>query len=127
MSATRPKSLVAAIVLIVLSSVMTFVPLPGVDMSEVPQAVLMIAYAMAVLGFVAAWLLWQSGSRVGWWIGIVTALLGGLSAAPGIMAAPSQALKTAATTGTLLAVATLVLLLLPASRAAIAGGAHSEA
>ena len=123
MSVNRPKSLVAAIVLLLLGSVMIFLPLGGlVDLSEIPPMVLYSGYAMGLLGLAAAWLLWSSASRLGWWIGLIIALVDGLGAAPGILFAEDPGTRMLATTGTILRLATFLLLLLPSTRAAIGKG-----
>lgn len=128
MSSTRPKSLVAAIALLVLASLMVFLPLGGlIDLSEVPQAVIYAGYAMALLCFVAAWLLWSRSSRIGWWIAVVVCLLDGLSAAPGIVFAGDPGTRAIATTGTVLRLATVVLLVWPATRAAVFGASEKVA
>jgi len=123
----RPMSLVAAIVLLALGGLVVFLPLVDlVDLSEVPQWAIYLGYALSLLGFVAAWLLWSSLSRLGWWMGLLIGLVDGLSAAPGMLFAEDPGTKMLATVGTILRLATVVLLLLPSTRAVIGRGVTKE-
>jgi hypothetical protein len=56
----------------------------------------------------------------GLWLTILVNMLGGLSAGPGVGAAPNASLKAAATVGVLISVLVIVLVVVPSSRRALA-------
>ncbi|MCB0216937.1 MAG: hypothetical protein KDH92_09895 [Chloroflexi bacterium] len=124
----RPKGIVVAVALLVLAGILVFVPLGDlVDLSDVPQGVMVAGYVMGLLGLLAAWLLWAKASRLGWWLGLLIALLDGLAAAPGVLFAEDPGTRMLATTGTILRLVTVVALLWPSTRAAIGkGGAEAQ-
>jgi hypothetical protein len=62
----------------------------------------------------------------GLWLTIIVNVLGGLSAAPGVGAAPNAALGAAAIAGVLISVLITVLVVLPSSRRALAVAEQSS-
>ena len=120
MNTSRPTTLVIAIVLLVLYSLASFLPFPVPEGEEGPPAVVIYGgYVLGILGLVAAFGLWQ-GKRWGLILALVVVVLGMLSAAPGIVFAPTAGLQIAATAGVVGGVIILVLLLLPSSRRSVA-------
>ncbi len=112
----RPTSVTVAAVLLALSSLVNFVPLP---MEGVPAVVVYGALVLGVAGLVAAAGLWLLKK---WcvWLAVAVCALNLLSAAPGIPFAPDAALRVAATAGVVISALIIVLVLLPASRRAFA-------
>ena len=74
---------------------------------------------LGVAGLVASAGLWML-KKWGLWLTIVVNVLGGLSAAPGVGAAPNAALQAAAVAFVLISVLVIVLVVLPSSRRALA-------
>ena len=111
---SRPTPVTVAAVLLALSSLLNLVPLP---VEGVPPVVVYGALVLGVLGLVAAAGLWLL-KRWGVWLAIVVSALNLLSAAPGIFAAPTAALRVAATTGVLVSALIVVLVVVPSSRRA---------
>ena len=118
MTDARPTGLRIAVVTLVLAGLMALA-FPFVDVGEVPQTILVGGLVMSALGLIAAWQLWSSGSRLGWWLGLLVGLIDGLGAAPGIVFAEDPTLRLLATVGTILRLATVVGLLWPSTRAVI--------
>ena len=113
---SRPTSVTVAAVLLALSSLLNLVPLP---VEGVPAVVVYGALVLGVVGLVAAAGLWLL-KRWGFWLAVAVSALNLLSAAPGIFAAPTAALRVAATTGVLVSALIIVLVVIPASRRAFA-------
>jgi uncharacterized membrane protein (DUF2068 family) len=103
-----------AAVLLALSSLLNLVPLP---VEGVPAVVVYGALVLGVVGLVAAAGLWLL-KRWGFWLAVAVSALNLLSAAPGIFAAPTAALRVAATTGVLVSALIIVLVVVPSSRRA---------
>ena len=112
----RPTSVTVAAVLLALSSLLNLVPLP---VEGVPAVVVYGALVLGVVGLVAAAGLWLL-KRWGVWLAVAVSALNLLSAAPGIFAAPTAALRVAATTGVVVSALIIVLVVLPSSRRAFA-------
>ena len=113
---SRPTSVTVAAVLLALSSLLNLVPLP---VEGVPAVVVYGALVLGVVGLVAAAGLWVL-KRWGVWLAVAVSALNLVSAAPGIFAAPTAALRVAATTGVVVSALIIVLVVLPASRRAFA-------
>jgi uncharacterized membrane protein (DUF2068 family) len=111
---SRPTSVTVAAVLLALSSLLNLVPLP---VEGVPAVVVYGALVLGVVGLVAAAGLWLL-KRWGFWLAVAVSALNLLSAAPGIFAAPTAALRVAATTGVLVSALIIVLVVVPSSRRA---------
>jgi hypothetical protein len=86
--------------------------------------VLYSGIVLGVAGLVASAGLWML-KKWGLWLTIVVNVLGGLSAAPGVAAAPNAALQAAAVVFALISVLVIVLVVLPSSRRALATGDQS--
>jgi hypothetical protein len=91
--------------------------LPGSE--EVPAVVLYSGIVLAVVGLVASAGLWML-KKWGLWLTIIVNVLGALSAAPGLVVAPSAALQASALVGVLISALIIVLVVLPSSRRAFA-------
>ena len=91
--------------------------LPGSE--GVPVVVLYSGIVLGVAGLVASARLWIL-KKWGLWLTILVNVLGGLSAAPGVGAAPNAALQVAATVAVLISVLVIALVVLPSSRRALA-------
>ena len=111
---SRPTPVTVAAVLLALSSLLNLVPLP---VEGVPAVVVYGALVLGVVGLVAAAGLWLL-KRWGFWLAVAVSALNLLSAAPGIFAAPTAALRVAATTGVLVSALIIVLVVVPSSRRA---------
>jgi uncharacterized membrane protein (DUF2068 family) len=77
-----------------------------------PYFIMVIAIILGVLGVVAAWGLW-SNQRWGKILTIIVTSLNGLSALPGVMAAPTDRLRVEATVFVVISIVILVLVLWP--------------
>jgi hypothetical protein len=116
---TRPLPVTVAAIVQALFSLLSL-PGPLLPGSEgVPAVVLYSGIVLGVAGLVASGGLWML-KRWGLWLTIVVNVLGGLSAAPGVGAAPNAALQAAAIVGVLISVVVIVLVVLPSSRHALA-------
>ena len=116
---SRPLPVTAAAIIQALSSLVSL-PGPFVPGSEgVPAVVLYSGIVLGVAGLVASAGLWML-KKWGLMLTIVVNVLGGLSAAPGVGAAPNAALQAAATAGVLISALIIVLVVLPSSRRALA-------
>ena len=116
---SRPLPVTVAAIVQALFSLLSL-PGPLLPGSEgVPAVVLYSGIILGVAGLVASAGLWML-KRWGLWLTIVVNVLGGLSAAPGVGAAPNGALQAAALVGVLISVLVIVLVVLPSSRRALA-------
>ena len=116
---SRPLPVTVAAIIQVLASLVSL-PGPLMPGSEgVPAIVLYSGIVLGVAGLVASAGLWMLKS---WslWLTIVVNVLNGLSAAPGVGAAPNAALQVAAIAGVLISALIIVLVVLPTSRRALA-------
>ncbi len=84
-----------------------------------PYFILILGIILGVVGMVAAYGCWK-GMRWGIILTIIVNLLGGLSAAPGILFAPTSALFISATVGVVISVVIIVLCLWPDRKLATA-------
>jgi hypothetical protein len=113
---SRPNTVTAATVLLALTGVVGLLTAPlGAD--EAGAVFVTIGVAISVSRLVAAIGVWRC-RRWAAILGFVVSLLDSLLAAPGILFAPDNTLRAMAIAGVVLGVATLVLLMLPASRRA---------
>jgi hypothetical protein len=116
---SRPLPVTVAAFLMALSSLLSL-PGPLLPGSEgVPEVVLYSGIVLGIVGLVAAVGLWML-KNWGLWLTIIVNVLGALSAAPGVVAAPNAALQAAALVGVLISVLIIVLVVLPSSRRALA-------
>lgn len=111
--ARRPTTVTIAAALLALLGDLALIPTPGTG--DIPRFILIASFIFAALKLVAAIGLWRCRKWAAV-LGFVVVLLDALAAAPGLFFAPSAALRVAATVGVVLGIATLVLLVLPASR-----------
>lgn len=118
-SAQRPATVTAAIILLVIVALGVLIPFggDGGDGEGIPAAILVSGYALAALKIIAGVGLW---GRRRWAaiLGFVAVLLDALTAIPGVFFAPTPILRVIVGIGLLLSLAILVLLVLPASRRA---------
>jgi hypothetical protein len=116
---SRPLPVTVAAIIQVLVSLLSL-PGPLLPGSEgVPAVVLYSGIVLGVAGLVASGGLWTL-KKWGLWLTIVVNVLGGLSAAPGVGAAPNAALQAAALAGVLISALIILLVVLPFSRRALA-------
>ena len=116
---SRPLPVSVAAIIQVLFSLLSL-PGPLLPGSEgVPPGVLYSGIVLGVAGLVASAGLWML-KKWGLWLTIVVNVLGGLSAAPGVGAAPNAALQAVAIVFVLISVLVIVLVVLPSSRRALA-------
>ena len=110
----RPLPVTVAAVIQVLVSLLSLPGplLPGSD--QIPAVVIYGGIVLGVAGLVASAGLWML-QRWGLWLTIVVNVLGVLSAAPGVFAAPNAALQGAAIAGVLVSALVIVLVVLPSS------------
>ena len=115
----RPLPVTVAAIVQALFSLLSL-PGPLLPGSEgVPAVVLYSGIVLSVAGLVASAGLWML-KKWGLWLTVVVNVLGGLSAAPGLVAAPNAALQAAALVGVLISVLIIVLVVFPSSRRALA-------
>ncbi len=88
-----------------------------VETEGIPAFIVYLGVVLGIAGLIAAAGLWML-KRWALWLTIVVSILGALSAAPGIGAAPNNALRIAATVGVLVSIVIIVLAVLPSSRRA---------
>ena len=113
----RPLIVSVAAVVQALFSLLSL-PGPLLPSSEgIPSVVLPSGIVLGVAGLVASAGLWML-KRWGLWLTIIVNVLGRLSAAPGVGAAPNAALQAAAVAGVLISALIIVLVVLPSSRRA---------
>ena len=91
--------------------------MPGSE--GIPAVVLYSGIVLGVAGLIASAGLWML-KKWSLWLTIIVNVLGGLSAAPGVGAAPNAALQIAAIASVLISVVVIVLVVLPSSRRALA-------
>jgi len=116
---SRPLPVSVAAVVQALFSLLSL-PGPLLPGSEgIPAVVLYSGIVLGVAGLVASVGLWML-KKWSLWLTIIINVLGGLSAAPGVVAAPNAALQAAAIVGVLISVLVIVLVVLPPSRRALA-------
>jgi hypothetical protein len=116
---SRPLPVTVAAVVQALFSLLSL-PGPLLPGSEgVPAVVLYSGVVLGVAGLVASAGLWML-KKWGLWLTVVVNVLGGLSAAPGVGAAPNAGLQAAAIAGVLVSALVIVLVVLPSSRRALA-------
>ncbi|OAI43698.1 hypothetical protein AYO38_10440 [bacterium SCGC AG-212-C10] len=113
----RPGTLVAAVAITVAMAVLSLATLPMIP-DDAPGAVVVISAVAAAITSVGAWGLW-SLKRWGAITVFVFTALNGLAAMPGPFAAPDTATKVLAAVGVVTSAAVCVLILMPATRAAI--------
>ncbi len=118
---SRPLPVTVAAIIQALFSLLSL-PGPLLPGSEgVPAVVLYSGIVLGVAGLVASAGLWML-KKWGLWLTVVANVLGALSAAPGVGAAPNAGLQAAAIAGVLVSVLVIVLVVLPSSRRALATG-----
>ncbi len=116
---SRPLPVTVAAIIQALFSLLSL-PGPLVPGSEgVAEVVLYGGIVLGVGGLVASAGLWMLKSW-GLWLTIVVNVLGGLSAAPGVVAAPKAALQAGAIAFVVVSALVIVLVVLPSSRRALA-------
>jgi hypothetical protein len=115
----RPLPVTLAAVLLALVSLanLPLSLLPGSE--EIPAVVVYGAVVLGILGLVAAGGLWLL-RKWSFWPAIAVSALNILAAAPGLTEAPNAALRAAAAAGVLVSAVIAVLVMLPASRRALA-------
>lgn len=98
-------------------TVVTFIPamLGGPDnqstVAGIPQVIIIFATLVSVAGLVAAYGAWQ-GQKWGKWLVIILSAVNGLSALPGVTAAPSDFARIASIITVLICFFVIVVLLL---------------
>jgi uncharacterized membrane protein (DUF2068 family) len=87
-----------------------------------PYSVVVLAVILGVIGLIASWGVWQNQK----WAKIVVIIvgaLGGLSALPGVLFAPTPGLRMSAISGVVIPLVIIVLLLWPRPKAAVESAA----
>ena len=112
----RPQSLTVAVVLLVLLSLVNVIS-PLLPSEGIPAFVIYSSVVLGVVGLIGAAGLWML-KRWGLWLTIVVAVLNILSAAPGLVFAPSTTLFIFALITVVGFAVVLVLAVLPDSRRA---------
>ena len=114
----RPLPVTVAAVIQVLFSLLSLPGplLPGSE--QIPAVVIYGGIVLGVAGLVASAGLWML-KKWGLWLTVVVNVLGALSAAPGVVAAPNAALQGAAIAGVVVSALVIVLVVLPSSRRAL--------
>lgn len=122
----RPKTYTIAAVLQLIVSLLAVLwgardLMPGATPAEdlPPYPVLLAAFAFGAIGLVSAYGVWQN-QRWGVILTILVRALDGLLAAPGVLFAPTPTMKFMASTGVLLSIVIIALLLWPRPRPATA-------
>ena len=112
----RPTTVTAAAVLLALLGALGLIlaPLLLSEAGAVFTAIILVLAALRLVAAVGVWCCRRWAAI----LGFVVSLLDTLLAAPGLFFAPDATSRALATAGVLLGVATLVLLVLPASRRA---------
>ncbi len=119
---SRPPTVSVAAILLVLLSLSDFPWLyhllfPGAE--EPPAFLLYLGYAVGILGLVVAIGLWML-AKWSFWATIIVCVLNFLFGLPGLLFAPGGALKAVIAVTEVVAVLIIVLVMLPASRRALA-------
>ena len=115
---SRPQTVtVAAVVLAVFSLVNLISPL--LPSEGIPEFVIYLGVVLGIAGLAAAAGLWML-RKWSMWLTIVVSVVNFLSAAPGLAFAPDAALQVAATITVVGSAIIIVLVVLPASRRALA-------
>jgi hypothetical protein len=114
----RPLPVTFAAVIQVLFSLLSLPGplLPGSE--QIPAVVIYGGIVLGVAGLVASAGLWML-KKWGLWLTVIVNVLGALSAAPGVFAAPNAALQGAAIAGVVVSALVVVLVVLPSSRRAL--------
>jgi hypothetical protein len=116
---SRPLPVTVAAVIQAVFSLLS-VPGPLLPGSEgVPAVVIYGGIVLGVAGLVASAGLWML-KKWGLWLTVIINVLNALSAAPGLVVAPSAALQAAALVGVLISALIIVLVVFPSSRRALA-------
>ena len=120
----RPQPVTVAAILLVLLSLFDFpwpyeLLFPGAE--EPPAFILYSGYVVGIAGLVAAIGLWML-QKWSYWVTIVVCVLNFLLGAPGVVMAPTAAMKVAVAVTEVAAVLIIVLVVLPSSRRALAAG-----
>ena len=120
---SRPLPVTAATILLVLQSLTDFpfpwwFLFPGAE--EPPDFILYSGIALGIVGLVVAVGLWMLRPW-SFWATFVVSVLNFLLAAPGVLEAPTAALRTAIAVTAIVAALTIVLIVLPSSRRALRG------
>ena len=116
---SRPLTVTVAAIVQALFSLLSL-PGPLTPGSEgVPEVVLYGGIVLGVAGLLASAGLWMLKSW-GLWLTVVVNVLGGLSAAPGVVAGPNAALQAVAIAFVAVSALVIVLVVLPSSRRALA-------
>lgn len=116
MTTLRPKTITLAAILLALLSVIGLMPFPlapGID--EIPAIVVYSSYVLGALGLVAVAGLWLL-KKWGVWLTLLVSVVSIVSAAPGIVFAPTTTLWIIATLSVVLYAAVIALVFLPQSR-----------
>ncbi len=119
----RPLPVTVAAILMALFSLMNFPGpwwylVPGA-VEATPMAVIYSGIVLGVVGIVAAVGLWMM-KKWGWWATIIISVINILLNATGLVMAPGAALKAAIAVQTVGFIVTLVLVVLPSARRALA-------
>ena len=114
----RPLPVTVAAVIQVLSSLLSLPGplLPGSE--QIPAVVIYGGIVLGVAGLVASAGLWML-KKWGLWLTVIVNVLGALSAAPRVFAAPNAALQGTAIAGVVVSALVVVLVVLPSSRRAL--------
>ena len=120
---TRPQTVPAAAVLMALFSVMNFpgpwwYAIPGA-VEATPMSVIYAGIVLGIVGIVAAIGLWMP-KKWGFWLTIVVSVINILLNVLGLFMAPGAALKASIAVQTIGFILVIVLVVLPASRRALA-------
>ena len=118
MNTQRPLSATIAAVLLGLFSVLNLA-FPLFPTEGIPAFVVYSGVALGVIGLAAAAGLWML-RKWSIWLAIIVSVLNILAAAPGIAEAPNGALQAAATATVVVFALIVTLVVLPASRRALA-------
>lgn len=124
MADSRPTSLVAATVLLVIGGLMNLIPFDAFITYDAaddrpPKVVVYGAYVLGVLLLAAAYGVWKR-QRWGMFVGVIVSVIGIVSALPGVFFAPEAWMQLSAAIGVVLGIATIYALLMPATRRAYA-------
>jgi hypothetical protein len=119
---SRPPTVTVAAILLVLLSLSDFPWLyqllfPGAE--EPPAFLLYLGYVVGIVGLVVAIGLWML-KKWSFWATIIVSVLNFLFGLPGLLFAPGAALKAVIAVTEVVAILIIVLVMLPASRRALA-------